>query len=137
MTYSIVQTSWAISRTELSSIRRRVFIDEQRVPEADEWDEHDESSQHWLVYDNNGLAVATARLKPDGQIGRMAVLEAYRGQGVGAQLLHAVLDTAKQQLTTVYLHSQTHAIDFYKQFGFHTVGEEFMDAGIPHIEMRL
>ena len=137
MSFSVVKGNWTTHRIELSRIRRLVFIDEQQVPEADEWDPYDETSQHWLAYNDRGESIATARLKPDGQVSRMAVLKPYRGLGVGSLLLRAVIEVAHQQSKSVYLYSQTHAVGFYEQFGFHTVGEKFLDAGIPHIEMRL
>jgi len=67
----------------------------------------------------------------------MAVLPKYRHQGVGKQLLDAAINQAiANDWFDVYLHAQTHAIDFYAKYGFIAEGPEFMDAGIPHRTMR-
>lgn len=126
---------WKKDKGDLINIRRRVFIEEQKVPEELEWDEFDDSSIHFLATLDE-KAVAVARLKADGQIGRMAVLPEHRNQGLGSLLLQFVLQqAAKQQLDKVYLHAQTTAIRFYKKQGFITCSEIFHEANIPHREM--
>jgi predicted GNAT family N-acyltransferase len=68
----------------------------------------------------------------------MAVLRGWRGRGVGAALLEALLVQAREQsMSRVMLHAQTHAAGFYRRFGFSERGEEFSEAGIPHVEMAL
>ena len=100
-----------------------------------EWDEHDDSSTHFLATLDNKV-IATARLKTDGQIGRMAVLAEYRNKGIGSKLLQFVLQTARQQkLKKIYLHAQLSAIAFYKKHGFIACGHVFYEAGIAHREM--
>ncbi len=133
---------WHTDQEKLSTIRRQVFIEEQKVPEALEWDADDASATHFLVtYDVDAIAhdlIATARLKPDGQIGRMAVLAKYRNHGIGSQLLRFVLQTAaNQNHKKIYLHAQTTAIHFYEKHGFEAQGEIFYEADIPHRNMRL
>ena len=127
--------NWNTDKDGLVRIRRRVFIEEQHVPENMEWDQYDDSSTHFLVtLDNN--VIATARLKTDGQIGRMAVLAEYRSKGIGSKLLQFVLLTALQQKQKkVYLHAQVSAISFYEKHGFTTCGDIFFEADIPHREM--
>ncbi len=130
-----ITTSWEQSRQELKQIRTGVFIEEQHVPAKLEWDEFDEQSIHFLALLNKN-PIATARLKPDGQIGRMAVIKDYRDKGIGTELLKTVLLQAKNNgYNMVYLHAQDQAIDFYKQFDFIHNGTEFMDAGIMHRAM--
>src|SRR5216117_3712789 len=74
-------------------------------------------------------AIGTARLLPDGRIGRMAVLVEWRGQGVGAALLEALLALAHERsMPCVMLHAQTHAAGFYRRFGFNERGGEFLEA---------
>ncbi len=127
---------WYKSRDELSAIRRIVFIDEQKVPEDMEWDEHDEASTHFIATLGDNI-IATARLKPDGQIGRMAVLTEYRNKGIGSKLLQYVLQSVNPlKIKHVYLHAQVSAIPFYEKHGFITLGDEFLEADIPHREMR-
>jgi len=126
---------WQQHNNELKQIRSRVFIEEQQVPTELEWDEFDEQCIHFLVLYQD-QAIATARLKPDGQIGRMAVLREFRERGVGTKLLSAVLLHASNNgYNMVYLHAQKQAIDFYNKFEFITNGKEFMDAGILHQAM--
>ena len=68
----------------------------------------------------------------------MAVLKEWRGRGVGAAILQALMDLAqKEGCSEVGLHAQTHALDFYARYGFTAVGAEFDEAGIPHRLMRI
>ncbi len=128
---------WEEAKSQLTKIRRLVFIDEQNVPEEMEWDEYDESSTHFLV-SNSSKVIACARLKTDGQIGRMAVLPTYRSHGIGSKLLRVVLKhAAEQQHKQVTLHAQTTAIPFYEKHGFTVDSELFYEASIPHRRMLL
>jgi len=126
---------WSLDRDTLKSIRQRVFVEEQKVPVELEWDEYDDSATHFIVT-LSAEAIACARLKDDGQVGRMAVLKEYRNQGIGRQLLRFVIRTAAEKnIDDVYLHAQVSAIPFYEKQGFKTVGEIFYEANIPHREM--
>jgi predicted GNAT family N-acyltransferase len=137
MHHTLHPTTWAKNKTELALVRRLVFIEEQHVPKELEWDEHDETCHHILVTDNHNNPVATGRIKPDGHIGRMAVLKSWRNQGVGSAVLNALLEYAiKNKMQSVYLHAQTTAIPFYEKHGFMVCSDEFMDAGIPHKTMQ-
>jgi predicted GNAT family N-acyltransferase len=130
--------SWNHEAPALRAIRTTVFIQEQQVPEALEWDEFDAVSVHALALDAAGLPIGTARLLPDGHIGRMAVLKPWRGQGFGAALLQVLLEELRQrQQKKAMLNAQTYAVPFYQKFGFNVCSEEFMDAGIPHVKMEL
>ena len=135
MDIQIKIADWPGDLATLQHIRQTVFIEEQSVPEELEWDEHDKTATHFLALVDN-TAVATARLKVDGQIGRMAVLPAYRNKTIGQRLLSFVLETAvSQDIDFVFLHAQVQVLDFYKKQGFIEKGEIFMDANIPHREM--
>lgn len=137
MTIAVRKANWQHDQNILSEIRRRVFVDEQNVPEDLEWDGLDDDAQHWLAFYNDE-PIGTARLLRNGHIGRMAVLAHARGRGVGAAILRSAIDDAKQQqLREVYLHAQTHALSFYERLGFVVEGPEFLDANIPHRTMRL
>jgi len=134
--FHLLHTNWQENRAALTAVRRAVFIEEQRVPESLEWDGLDESCYHVLVTDAGNHPVGTGRMKPDGHIGRMAVLQDFRGQGIGSAMLIALLDIARQQRwSEVYLYAQVAAIPFYEKHGFTANGEQFMDAGIPHQSM--
>jgi len=131
----IITTDWQHDKSALSAIRRKVFIDEQHVPEQLEWDEDDHSAIHFLARIGN-RNVGCARLTADGKIGRMAVLEQYRNQGIGRQLLQQVIAHARDKAyPALYMHSQASATGFYDKAGFSATGEPFMEAGIPHQEM--
>jgi predicted GNAT family N-acyltransferase len=132
----VKRANWERDREAIAAIRRRVFIEEQQVPEELEWDGRDEDAIHLLAW-VDGTAVATARMLADGHIGRMSVLKGYRGRGIGRQLLTEMLHIAKQLgLEEVQLEAQTRALGFYERLGFVAEGETFMDAGIPHRHMR-
>lgn len=135
--FGILISDWAHERERLSSVRRAVFIDEQGVPEAMEWDADDAGSLHLLAVDGAGQPIGCARLLPDGHIGRMAVLPAWRGRGVGRALLAAAMSAAQARgHTTLRLSAQTHAAGFYVRAGFVAVGDEYDEAGIPHRAMQ-
>jgi predicted GNAT family N-acyltransferase len=122
------------------AIRFEVFVDEQQVPADIELDEFDAGAHHWLALED-GVPVATARaVAKDGgwKIGRVAVRQPWRGQGVGLAMMGAIVDAARAAgVPHAFLESQTHAIGFYERLGFVAEGPEFMDAGIPHRLMRL
>ncbi len=135
--FDVREADWERDQATLSHIRRLVFIVEQGVPQEEEWDGRDDDSHHWLATDASGGPIGTARLLPEGQIGRMAVLPEFRGYGVGAALLERAVEKARYLgFTEVFLHAQTHALGFYERAGFSAEGDEFMDAGIPHLQMK-
>lgn len=137
MQLDIRAAAWPIDAPALADIRRRVFVLEQAVPEELEWDGEDAAAQHWLAL-VDGESVGTVRLLADGHIGRMAVLAGHRKLGIGSRLLAAAVGEARRRaIGEVYLHAQVHALPFYLRHGFVAEGEAFMDAGIPHLAMRL
>ncbi|MTH77256.1 GNAT family N-acetyltransferase [Paracoccus aestuariivivens] len=121
-------------------IRREVFVIEQSVPEAEEWDNRDGEAIHLLARDDSGQAVGTARILFDGatgKIGRVAVRKSARGTGLGAALIRAAMDELRTfpAITHAKLGAQTHAIGFYEKLGFAAYGPEYQDGGIPHRDM--
>jgi predicted GNAT family N-acyltransferase len=135
--FVIHETDWAHDAERLAAIRRAVFIDEQGVPEALEWDEDDAEAVHLLATRDDGTAIGCARLLPDGHIGRMAVLPGWRGSGVGRALLAAAIRLARiQGHATLRLSAQAHAAGFYADAGFAAVGDPYEEAGIPHVAMQ-
>ncbi len=134
----ISPANWAEHAEALSRIRHAVFMLEQGVSTDEEWDGKDEAAHHWLAWDADGEPLGTARLLPDGQLGRMAVLESHRGRGVGSALLRAVIAHARAAgMAALTLNAQRQAIPLYQRHGFDIVGEVFDDAGMPHWPMRL
>jgi|SRR5512139_2462211 predicted GNAT family N-acyltransferase len=133
----LVEARWDRDRPDLETVRRRVFIEEQGVPEAEEWDAADPVSRHVLAIAGKRDVVGTGRLEPTGKIGRVAVLPQYRGTGVGSALVgHLVNQATELGFTQVYLHAQATAVGFYERLGFRAEGPEFDEVGIPHRRMR-
>jgi predicted GNAT family N-acyltransferase len=133
----LVEARWDRDRPGLETVRRRVFIEEQGVPEAEEWDAADPVSRHVLAIAGKRDVVGTGRLEPTGKIGRVAVLPQYRGTGVGSALVgHLVNQATELGFTQVYLHAQATAVGFYERLGFRAEGPEFDEVGIPHRRMR-
>src|SRR5690349_13999018 len=122
--------SWDQARADASPIRFTVFVEEQGVPFEIEIDEHDPLCVHAIAYED-GKAVGTGRLLPDGHIGRMAVLKERRNRGVGGLLLNALIERAKLRGDRqVVLSAQVGAARFYEAHGFSRHGDEYMEAGI-------
>ncbi|WP_313741376.1 GNAT family N-acetyltransferase [Pseudomonas sp.] len=126
---------WQQDNAELRRIREAVFVAEQQVPPELEWDADDQSAVHFLALEGD-YPVGTARLLADGTIGRVSVLKDWRGLKVGDALMQAVIREAEtRQLTPQKLSAQVHAAAFYERMGFRVVSEEFLEAGIPHVDM--
>lgn len=136
--FKILSGNWNELQHDAELIRRHVFIQEQNIPENEEWDDQDAISWHFVVYDQN-QAIATARLLENNSIGRVAVLKSHRGLGIGKILmLNIIQQAAKEQRTALKLSAQVHAIPFYAGLGFAVQeGTEHLDCGIPHIDMTL
>jgi predicted GNAT family N-acyltransferase len=135
--FGLTSGTWAELGALSRSVRETVFIIEQGVPKELEWDEFDAVSRHVIARDSNGEVIGTGRLLPDGHIGRMAVLAAWRGKQVGRALMERLIaEAAQQQLRPLLLHAQVQAIGFYEKLGFVAEGTTFMEAGIPHRLMR-
>lgn len=134
--FRIAEVSFAGAEPALRTVREAVFVREQGVPLALEWDGRDAEAAHVLAEDAEGRPIGTGRLLPDGHIGRIAVLPAWRGRGVGRAIMAALLELARRRgLARVHLAAQTGAVSFYEGLGFAAHGPEFLDAGIPHREM--
>ena len=117
-------------------LRRRVFVVEQCVDEADEWDGLDDACRHFLcLVDGEPVGTARLRLLPDGvaKAQRVAVLRAKRRRGVGRALMTALEDAARAAgCGEVSLGAQLQALPFYQRLGYTAQGPVFDDAGIPH-----
>ncbi|MFD3335537.1 GNAT family N-acetyltransferase [Streptomyces sp. NPDC058700] len=148
--YTVREALGAEDREACFSVRREVFVEEQGVPRELEYDAYDATAVHVLARREDGSPLGTGRLvfgadalgktggdASVGSLGRLAVAKAARGLGVGAALVGAVEDVARERgLTAVDLHAQTHALGFYERLGYEAYGPEFPDAGMPHRAMR-
>jgi predicted GNAT family N-acyltransferase len=130
---------WERDGKHLRALREEVFVREQGVPIELELDDADVDAFHVIAEtEETGMAIGTGRLLADNHIGRMCVLESWRGRGVGSALLEALIAQGRSQgMREVRLNAQLHALDFYARFGFIAMGLTFMDAGIEHRAMRL
>ena len=134
---------WATLETGARPVRTEVFLKEQGIPLDMEWDAADHTAVHAVATNRLGMAVGTGRLlersdKEPGiaRIGRMAVNRNLRGTSLGRDLLAALMDVARRRGDQeVRLHAQRSAEAFYARLGFKPIGEPFVEAGIPHIEM--
>lgn len=135
--YQVKHGRWDQLQQDAKLIRTQVFICEQGITEADEWDDQDVISQHFVIYDQD-QPIATARLLQNHSVGRVAVVKAYRGQGIGQMIMLEIISYAqKQHLSVLTLSSQVHAISFYEKLGFTVQGNSYDECGISHIEMTM
>ena len=119
------------------AIRRKIFVEEQKVPLEYEIDHYDDGALHFLaLHEKRPVGTARVIMKDDGQIakiGRMAVLSEMRGKGVGAAIMQAIeVDPDVQRTNRLVLEAQTHAIPFYEKLGYVATGDEYLDCNIPH-----
>ena len=134
---NIQHADWAIVEREARHIRTAVFIEEQGITAEDEWDDQDTIALHFMVYDEQ-KAIATARLLSNHSVGRVAVLSQYRGHGIGRILMQQIIAQAKiEKRPRLKLSAQVHAIHFYESLGFAVQGSEYLDCGIPHVDMTM
>jgi predicted GNAT family N-acyltransferase len=118
------------------AIREAVFVDEQQVDPAEEYDEYEELSRHFLLR-AEGEAAATGRFRSTEKgwkIERMAVLKVHRGRGFGGYVLESMLAAIPRDGRPIYLHAQEHALAFYEKHHFLPEGERFFEANIPHFK---
>jgi len=135
---TVREVTWESHGGDIRRLRRDVFVREQQVSEAEEWDDYDAVSRYVIAVDGRGRALGTGRLAPQGKIERLAVQRDCRGRGIGTALLRTLLDMAATQgYRRVYLHAQCRALDFYARQGFTAEGPEFDEAGITHRKMTL
>lgn len=146
-TFSVSAATTDADIIECMRIRHSVFVTEQEVPLVLEVDARDqlEATAHVIARLDSGQVVGAGRMLPNKEatftIGRLAVLPAYRGRGIGRGLVAALVQTAHQSLPgdgggLVYLDAQVHAIGFYSGLGFvPTKKPVFVEAGIDHQQM--
>lgn len=118
------------------SIRRKVFVEEQNIPENIEMNDELVQSIHMCaILDKQYVGTARYRETSSGiKLERFAVLKEYRGLGVGKALVKFILDNLDQD-QDIYLHAQEAVVDFYLLLGFKKVNDRFYEAEIPHWKM--
>lgn len=125
---------------EVFYIRKKVFVDEQGISPEEEFDLLDQDAVHVLIFSGN-KPVATGRLLLDDgkyKAGRIAVLKEERGKMYGDFVVRILADHAFQAgAEHINVGAQISARGFYEKIGFVCCGEEYEEAGIPHIPMEL
>lgn len=124
-----------------AAVRKAVFVEEQGYTLEEEFDAYDEACPHVVLFEADE-PIATGRLVmlPDGtaKLGRIAVLKAYRGRHLGAQIVKALLKRAESLgAKRAYVSAQSYAVPFYNKFGFREYGGEYLDGRIPHRDMEM
>jgi predicted GNAT family N-acyltransferase len=136
-----IQVSKVTDPAELEkvfAIRREVFVDEQNCPPELEWEFEDESNHFLATVDGEPAGASRWRKTDKGyKLERFAVLQKFRGLGVGQELVKAVLKDLPLGGSLVYLHAQVQAVSLYEKFNFKKTGPEFEEAGIKHYKMVL
>lgn len=132
---------WATLGDAARAIRTEVFVQEQGIPGALEWDEADTGAVHAVAYNRIGFPQATGRLLAQApgvaRIGRMAVRRPLRGGRAGRAVLDALTKLAAARGDReIVLSAQLAAVAFYARAGFVQHGPTFEEAGITHVEMR-
>jgi predicted GNAT family N-acyltransferase len=127
---------WEQDSTAIHAVRNTVFSAEQGISETLDFDGRDHECVHVLARAGQGKTIGTARMLPDGHVGRIAVYKEWRGKGVGTRLTEYLTEVARDRgFEAIHLHSQAQAAGFYSRLGFESRGEMFMEAGIEHVLM--
>ncbi|KDN86325.1 GNAT family N-acetyltransferase [Kitasatospora cheerisanensis] len=149
MTVAIRVAATEDELAQVWAVRRTVFVEEQQIPAELEYDEYDATSAHLLAVGEDGTPLGTARLISGAEaltitggvadrvlLGRLAVVAAARGTGLGARLVRAVEELGRERgAKELELHAQVQALGFYERLGYAAEGPEYDDAGIPHRTM--
>lgn len=125
--------------TDAFDIRDAVFCGEQGCSLKSKQDEIDSCAYHIMIYDED-TPIATGRVFMEGdeaRMGRICVIKGRRGEHIGKKLVEEMIKVAFMLSDRIVIHSQTHAVDFYKPFGFVSEGEIFYKENIPHVCMVL
>ena len=128
---------------KILQLRIEIFVIEQNCPYQDA-DGKDKACYHLMGCDDDGNIHTYTRLVPEGvsykgytAIGRVITSKAVRGKGAGVALMIKSMEEIKRLWPgfSVKLSAQSHLQKFYGKFGFESVGEEYLEDGIPHIAM--
>lgn len=125
---------------EAFEVRKKVFTEEQDIPEDLEFDNHDREALHMVVKDGERV-IGTARVlfltTNQAKIERMAILRPFRYRGIGRRIISFLNEELKNRhVEEVVLHAQYSVVAFYKSCGFEELGLPFWEVGIKHIKMQ-
>ena len=155
MTTGVRRAETESEREDALAVRHEVFVEEQGVPEALEVDGKDDEAIHFVGYaerdsdefdcgGDDPRPVAAGRLRPVedakttvAKVERIAVLESYRGEGWGREVMDELEATAEARgIEKLVMHAQLHVEGFYRNLGYETTSEVFEEADIEHVEME-
>ncbi len=132
----VLLATWEQDSAAIRAVRNAVFSVEQGISETLDFDGRDHDCVHVLARVGEGEIIGTARMLPDGHVGRIAVHKEWRGQGVGTRLVEHLTEVARDRgFAEIHLHSQVQAVAFYSRLEFEACGDMFMEAGIEHVLM--
>lgn len=138
MSFRVEIRNWEEARPSAAPLRYGVFMEEKYALPGIELDDLDAQCVHALAIDGAGATVATGRLQPDGNIGRMAVLKDWRRRGVGEAIIQALVEEARRRsYREVSVSVPLQAAEFYRGLGFAADGKVTKDAGLLVQKMRM
>lgn len=141
MTFRVVPATSEELKKKAFTIREEVFVVEQQVAAAEEFDEFEDESHHFVALDENDEPIGSARWRPTEKgikLERFTAKKTWRGKGIGTAIVKAVLDDISEKAdkgTYLYMHAQLPAVPLYLKFGFQTKGDQFDECGIMHYHM--
>ena len=145
--YTIKITKGLDENPDAMDIRNKVFVEEQGF--KNEFDDIDPRAWHLVLYIGD-IPAATGRLfdrenddclkdKASGNrmiLGRIAVIQEYRGKSLGGEVMAELEQTAKENgAELVEVSAQERVRSFYEKLGYTAVGDAYYDEFCPHIRM--
>ena len=137
MSYSVCRVDWKQAAPLLKNVREKVFVCEWRIPKRIEFDRFDKSSYHILVCDDKTQEpIATGRIKPTGEISRIAVLLNYRHLDIDSFVINGLIAIALElEIKEVFINAPLAVVDRYRSLNFTPQGGVYMEAGMPFQKM--
>lgn len=124
-------------------LRAEIFVVEQNCIYND-LDDKDYESFHIFILEKGNIIAYERIVKPgisykEYSIGRVAVIKEVRKKGIARTLLQKGIYFIKNEIkeNTIRISAQKYLLNFYQSMGFTATSEEYLEDGIPHIEMLL
>ena len=119
--------------------RQEVFILEQQCNYLDA-DNLDQCSRHLMGLQDGKLIAYMRIVNKDAlydhiSLGRILVIKEYRGMGLGCELMNKAIELIAVDKESIVMSAQSYLIEFYQNFGFQTIGDQYLEDNIPHIKM--
>ena len=126
---------------DLFRLRIDVFVVEQNCPYP-EIDGKDPEALHLRLLEDGRLA-AYARIfaadatASEARIGRVVVAPGYRGQRLGERVMREAIAACGKLApgAVIAISAQAHLQRFYGSLGFSVTSAEYLEDGIPHVDM--